>query len=62
MDIRKTCLQRAFELARSGKCLSVPEVVMGLKAERHDVSQVEGRALKKQLIGLINQAIKRKRK
>jgi hypothetical protein len=53
MDIRKTSLQRAFELARSGKCASVHEIIVRLKAEKYDVSQIEGPALKKQLLQLI---------
>ena len=53
MDVRKTPLQRAFELARSGKCASVHEIIARLKAEKYEVSQIEGPALKKQLLQLI---------
>ena len=53
MDPRKTSLQRAFELARSGSCLNVYEIIMRLNAERYDASQVEGPALKKQLFQII---------
>jgi len=56
MDKTKTCLQRAFELARSGECLKVTDIIMRLKAERFDIAQIEGPALKKQLIQLIKTA------
>jgi hypothetical protein len=53
MDSRKTSLQRAFELARSGSYLTVHEIIMRLKMERYDDTQVEGPALKKQLLEII---------
>lgn len=51
------CLERAFELARSGRCLNVLDIIKCLKAEKYDVSQVEGRALKKQLLQIIQAAV-----
>jgi hypothetical protein len=56
MTLRKTALEIAFELARSGKCLTVPEIVTRLKPERYDAIQVEGPALRKQLLRLIAEA------
>lgn len=54
MEVRKTILERAFELAQSGKCLSVIEITKQLKAEKYDTDQLEGRALKKQLTQIID--------
>jgi hypothetical protein len=56
MELRKTTLERAFELGRSGKCLDVSDILLRLKAEKYDISQVEGRALKQQLNQLIEKA------
>ena len=53
MALTKTTLQRAFELAQSGKCLNVMEIVKQLKSEKYDYSQIEGPALKKQLLQII---------
>jgi hypothetical protein len=51
------CLERAFELARTGRCLNVLDIIKCLKAEKYDISQVEGRALKKQLLQIIQTAV-----
>ena len=56
MDIRKTALVRAFELARSGKCLNISELLLRLTAERYDASQIQGPSLRKQLAELIEVA------
>jgi hypothetical protein len=56
MDMRKTALVRAFELARSGKCLNISELLLRLTAERYDASQIQGPSLRKQLVGLIEVA------
>lgn len=53
MDDRKTALERAFELARSGRCLSVRDIAHKLHAEKYGISQLEGPILKKQLLALI---------
>ena len=53
-----TALERAFALARSGKFLTVSEIRSQLKQERYDVSQLEGRALQKQLRELCVEARK----
>lgn len=57
MEFRATALERAFELARSGKCLSVRDITFKLHAEKYNISHLEGPALKKQLQGLIEEAI-----
>ena len=49
-------LERAFELARSGRCASLKDLRRTLKAERYSVGefdQVRGAALKRQLLDLI---------
>jgi hypothetical protein len=56
MDSRKTALQRAFELAQTGKYWNVLEIIHRLKAEKYDVAQVEGPALKRQLMQLVEKA------
>jgi hypothetical protein len=33
---RPTTVERAFELARSGRCDNLPAIVAALKGERHD--------------------------
>jgi hypothetical protein len=55
MDHRKTAVERAFELARSGSCLSIRDIAFKLHAERYDISHLEGPALKKQLSALIEE-------
>jgi hypothetical protein len=49
MTLRYTALERAFELARSGKCASVTEIRRQLRAEGLAQSQVEGPMLTRQL-------------
>jgi hypothetical protein len=56
MDVRKTVLEKAFELARSGKCLNFSELLLRLRAERYDLSQIQGPELRKQLMDLIEKA------
>lgn len=58
MDANKTTLERAFDLARSGKCLSLPDIAHTLQAEGYLVSQIEGQSLRKQLLVLIEEATK----
>lgn len=58
MDTNKTTLERAFELARSGKCLNINDIALHLHSEGYSVSQLEGPVLKKQLLSLIEEAIK----
>ena len=56
MENRKTALERAFELASSGRCLTVSDIAHKLRDEKHDLSQLEGPELKKQLMVLIKAA------
>ena len=56
MERRMTALERAFELARSGKCLNVLEIQKRLKSEHLETCHLEGPTLKKQLISLIAEA------
>ncbi len=49
----KTTLERAFELAKSGKCTSVREIRLVLAREGYDGSQLQGVVLAKQLRDLI---------
>ncbi|HML30748.1 MAG TPA: hypothetical protein PKE16_18300 [Hyphomicrobium sp.] len=51
-----TPLERAFELAKSGKCSSIAEILRVLRAEGHRTAQIEGPALRKQLRGFIAEA------
>ena len=60
MERRKTALERAFELARSGRCLTVSDIAHKLHEEKYDLSQLEGPVLKRQLLSLVEEAIKRK--
>ncbi len=60
MEFKKTSLERAFELARSGKCLTIRDIAIQLHAEKYDISHLEGPALRKQLAELIEEAIEPK--
>jgi len=54
----KTALERAFELARSGKITTVAKIRQSLKSEGYSDSQLIGTALIGQLRDLIRSAIK----
>ena len=56
MDYRLTTLEKAFQLARSGDCPSLGYLLKKLKDEGYDTSQVQGKALRKQLSQLIEDA------
>jgi phosphohistidine phosphatase SixA len=56
MDVRKNTLEKAFELARSGKCLTIEDVVRRLNADGYNADQIQGRVLRKQLWQLIRAA------
>ena len=57
MESGKTCLERAFELARSGDYHDVQEIVQRLRAEYYDANQIEGRALRDQLRAIMKIAL-----
>ena len=56
MKPHTTSLERAFELAKSGQCLTVVHIRTKLKAEGYDFRQLEGRALSKQLVEIMQKA------
>jgi hypothetical protein len=56
MDIRKKALERAFELARSGKFARLSDIARQLGAEGYSIDQLEGRHLRKQMLALIAEA------
>ena len=56
MDHSITAVERAFQLAKSGGCTSVPEIKKRLIAEGYSATQITGRVLAKQLDGLIRAA------
>ena len=49
MNSRQTALERAFELAVSGRFLLVKDIRTQLKVEGYQPDQIEGRALTRQL-------------
>lgn len=53
MDTGKTALERAFELARSGRFLTPGDIKKALVSERYSVETVTGPSLNKQLRELI---------
>ena len=56
MEVQKTGLERAFEIAKAGKCRNLFELNKRLKSEKYDAIYTEGAALKKQLLKLIEEA------
>jgi hypothetical protein len=56
MVMQKTVLERAFDIARSGRCINVGDLIKRLHQEGYDTSQIEGNQLKKQLLRLITEA------
>ena len=52
-----TTLERAFDLAKSGKCGSVDDIRRVLISEGFQVSQLEGPLLRRQLRDLIAYAL-----
>ena len=54
MADRPTCIERAFALARSGKCDSVKSVRQQLKAEGYsEAGHLSGNAIRRQLMALL---------
>jgi hypothetical protein len=58
MDQKMTALERAFQLARSGRVAGLTEIVTSLNREGYSANQIEGRLLKRQLADLIKVARK----
>ena len=53
-----TALERAFQLARSGRVAGLTEIVTSLNREGYSANQIESRLLKRQLADLIKVARK----
>ena len=53
MDKNRTTLERAFEIASSGKCNDLAALRKHLKSEGYDPDQVAGPSLQKQLRSLM---------
>ncbi len=53
MQPNKTALERAFELARSGRYPTVDQIRRAISAEGYFQTQIEGRELTRQLKALI---------
>ncbi len=53
MDQNKTALERAFELARSGRYPTVDTIRRAISAEGYFQNQIEGRELSRQLREII---------
>ena len=53
MDHKTTVLERAFALAKSGNCTSVPDIKKQLRKEGYSVAQIVGKSLSKQLQALL---------
>jgi len=58
MDQNVTAAERAFELAKSGICLSVEDLKRRLRLEGHATTQIVGGSINKQLGTLIEAARK----
>jgi hypothetical protein len=57
MNTHKTALERAFDIARSGRCMGVDDLIRRLKHEGYESRQIEGPHLRKQqLVRLIEVA------
>jgi hypothetical protein len=56
MQPNMTAIERAFELARSGRFSNASEVKRAVAAEGYSASQIEGPALMRQLRELIQSA------
>jgi len=51
-----TALERAFQLAKSGRVATFTEIVHSLRRDRYDIHQLQGPALRRQLTALIKAA------
>jgi hypothetical protein len=56
MKDRPTALERAFQLARSGRPKSINDIKRELAKEHYSKSQIMGNTLRKQLLALIQEA------
>lgn len=56
MRFQPTAIERAFELARTGRYAGVSEIGKRLKVEGYSLGQLEGNSLRKQLRQLCEDA------
>jgi hypothetical protein len=56
MDSKRTELERAFDLAKSGACSSINDLKHCLKLEGYSLHQIVGSSLTKQLRELIRES------
>jgi hypothetical protein len=56
MDQRMTELERAFQLAKSGRVAGLTDIITSLKRDGYPASQIEGPLLRRQLTDLIKAA------
>ncbi len=56
MELNKTSLERAFELARSGKVATVSDLRSQIRSEGYSVRDIDGPALGRQLRSIIAKA------
>jgi hypothetical protein len=56
MDPNTTAVERAFQLAKSGGCATVTDIVKQLMAENYSATQITGGVLRAQLAALIKAA------
>jgi hypothetical protein len=59
MDHRMTTLERAFQLARSGRVSGLSEIVAAIRAEGYSANQIDGPVLRRQLVDLVKVARER---
>ena len=59
METNTTAIERAFQLAKSGRFASMQELQKALKAEGYSMKQIEGRSLSKQLRDIMSTARRR---
>jgi hypothetical protein len=56
MDPNTTALERAFQLAKSGRCISIEDIRQQLKSEGYPTEHITGKGLTRQLKELIRSA------
>lgn len=56
MDQTKTALERAFELARTGRFARASEIAQAISKEGYSATQLEGPSLRRQINALIKDA------
>jgi hypothetical protein len=59
MDHRMTPLERAFQLARSGRVAGLRDIVNALRGEGYSADQIQGPILRRQLADLMKAARER---